>query len=203
MENIVEDLGETLLSIQIEQAKINEKVNHVENKRHSILAYIKGLKLENENVMLDNMEKKFDNVEIKIKRKEGILNNQNVSTKSIDETRIKTRKCSFQNRGFYKFKEDCEYRHSEIICEEYLKDGKCKKKGCQEKHPKDCQYWLKCETGCSRGDTCMYLHCGEKKCKSRDDNTATEENIEYSCDKCNFKYEDKKKELYSSHKIKS
>ena len=108
-----------------------------------------------------------------------------------------------ENRGFCKFMEECEFRHSEIICEKYLQDGKCQRKECPDRHPKDCQYWVKCEIGCKREDTCMYLHCNDKKFKLENERMETEEIVEYSCDECNVKCENKanyKNHVKSHHK---
>ena len=73
--NIVENLGESLLSIEREQSKICEQVIKVENKRHYILAYITNLKMVNNNAMLDKKKEQFEKLEIKIMKKEENLNN--------------------------------------------------------------------------------------------------------------------------------
>ena len=36
------------------------------------------------------------------------------------------KKCRYDNLGYWKNLEDCKYYHSGQICDEFLKDGKCK-----------------------------------------------------------------------------
>ena len=121
------------------------------------------------------------------------MNNQNNSYQRTnnDKTGNKNKNWMYQKRGFCKLKEECESRHSESICEEYLQDGKCLRKGCLERHPKECQYWIKCEAGCTRGNECMYLHVDEKQFKPVHGSFETEEHTNYSCDECNFKSENR------------
>ena len=179
METIMINIDDSLVNIKIEQEKIYEQVKQVENKRHSILAYIKDLKVENKSKIMDKMQEKCTNLEIKLNKKEEIPHKD-------PQTKSKKRKCNFQNRGFCKLQKECEFSHSEKICEVYLKDGKCQKNGCLERHPKDCHYWIKKEVGCTREGTCMYLHCPEKRFQYGNDKKKDEEIDVYTCDKCNF-----------------
>ena len=39
------------------------------------------------------------------------------------------------------------------------------RKGCLDRHPKECKFWLSDPQGCLRGDICKYLHRTENKGK--------------------------------------
>ena len=75
------------------------------------------------------------------------------------KVKVKRRKnCRYNDGGFCKSRSDCQYYHSEIICEKYLQDGKCSLTGCKQRHPKNCKFWEKNEKRCFRAESCKYLH---------------------------------------------
>ena len=63
--------------------------------------------------------------------------------------------CRHHNGGFCKHRSWCRYKHPLKVCESFLKDGKCNDEKCSSRHPKICRYQM---DGCSRGDSCAYLH---------------------------------------------
>ena len=53
----------------------------------------------------------------------------------------KTQKCRYYNRGYCKYTEKCRFIHPKnSICGEYLKNQKCDKEECCERHPKTCKW---------------------------------------------------------------
>ena len=94
------------------------------------------------------------------------------------------RKCRHHDRGFCKFKENCQNLHTESICEEFLKKEKCEIQGCLLRHPKNCFYWGKKEEGCRRKNVCQYLHRDSKKyCLVK-----PKVNDMFPCNKCKNKF---------------
>ena len=75
------------------------------------------------------------------------------------------KKCKWWNRGYCREKGECRYSHSKDDCEDHLK-GSCITKRCITlRHRKKCKYF-NTEGGCSRGETCEYLH--EKDVKEKE-----------------------------------
>ena len=59
----------------------------------------------------------------------------------------------------------CQFYHPPAICEIFQNEGMCISKGCFFRHPKNCRYWCRREGGCTRGNSCQYLHPEDKKYK--------------------------------------
>ena len=57
--------------------------------------------------------------------------------------------CRFQNVGYCKYKEKCDYKHVTEVC-----NTKCDRKTCQKRHLKFCRYGF----GCRRQTTCEFKH---------------------------------------------
>ena len=72
--------------------------------------------------------------------------------------RINTKiKCKFYNRGYCREKSECKFSHLNEICQQYYEFGVCEEgRGCKERHPNKCKFWLKGD--CWRGENCLYLH---------------------------------------------
>ena len=96
--------------------------------------------------------------------------------------------------GYCKFDGDCKFRHSELICEEYLRDGLCLKRHCPDRHPRHCRFWTRKPEGCRRGEGCQYLHVpvrrfsGDQRVNRRTLSTIYENDTgevdDESCDQC-------------------
>ena len=65
-------------------------------------------------------------------------------------TEDKRTTCKYYNSGFCKFRNNCYYFHSEIVCTE----TSCIDKKCYKRHPKLCRY----KDICRRRQTCLYRH---------------------------------------------
>ena len=106
------------------------------------------------------------------------------------------RKCRYYNRGYFKFKENCNFFHSTSVCDTFLRDGICQEEGCRQRHPKDCRYWTRNTDGCSRKEKCDYLHNNLKKfsdAPANEPENIIENNDDstYQCNKCDFKTTDR------------
>ena len=143
MEKLMEVLYKSLENIEMEHHKISDHVRQVENDRYSLIAHINALNDASEVGLpiLDEIKQNLERLKIKLEKvhdHERIeKNEENINL----NTHQSTKKCRYQNRGFCKLKKECEFRHSEFICEEYLQVGKCLKRVWPGRHPKDCQYW--------------------------------------------------------------
>ena len=84
--------------------------------------------------------------------------------------RINTKiKCKFYNRGYCREKSECKFSHLNEICQQYYEFGVCEEgRGCKERHPNKCKFWLKGD--CWRGENCLYLH--------KDDDLGKEMNVD-------------------------
>ena len=87
----------------------------------------------------------------------GIVKNKNVMYEAP------SKKCRYYNRGYCKFHDQCNFFHSSSICEQFQQEGMCRKKGCRERHPRNCRYWTKNPEGCKRNELCQYMHVPSKK----------------------------------------
>ena len=59
-------------------------------------------------------------------------------------------KCKYYNKGFCKYREECNYFHPKDVCQEV----NCNNKKCKKRHPKQCRY----KDECRRRSLCMYSH---------------------------------------------
>ena len=116
------------------------------------IALMKKLKQENKDA-IKCLEYRIEILgkEIKMRNAESITGNK----EEEHDLERKETVCKFYNRGYCKYKMCCIYFHSQNICEIFLKDGKCFRKGCCLRHPKNCKYG---KEGCFRVQTCAYLH---------------------------------------------
>ena len=113
-----------------------------------------------------------DDLDLSERAKENLL--QNVSDMKMEVVRIgnaykpsdkentevkEVKRCRFNNTGFCKYRNECRFRHSENVCENFLRDGRCEmKQSCPSRHPKTCKYWKREPKGCKRKENCKYLH---------------------------------------------
>ena len=120
-------LSEDVSKLETEKSQVLKKINLIDSN----LEAIKG-KIETEKVNHD-------------------VENPNVDTELNDDVR---KQCKFNRRGYCRQQNDCEFFHSNKICEIYLDKGTCWKQDCRLRHPKPCRYgnW------CFRGKSCLYLH---------------------------------------------
>ena len=151
MENLVELLHKSVANIENEHEKISEYIRKVENYRHSLLAHVNALNDESgaRIPVLIKLKESLEGLEVRLEKTHG-QERLGKNEEKIKQGTMKIRKCRYHNRGFCKMKEECEFLHSENICEKYLQDGKCLQQDCPERHPKDCRYWVRYETGFSR-----------------------------------------------------
>ena len=91
-----------------------------------------------------------------------------------EKAKDETKQCIFDRTGFCREDDQCEFLHSEVICEIFLEKGLCPKQRCIKRHPKACRYFQR--GFCKRGDECRYLH----KTKIPDDQIRSVD----SCDRC-------------------
>ena len=56
----------------------------------------------------------------------------------------------------------CRYKHSENVCEIFLKDGKCFRRNRSSRHPNNCKYE---KQGCFRRNLCAYKHINSEQRK--------------------------------------
>ena len=103
------------------------------------------------------------------------------------------KKCKFFNRGFCKYSNKCRFGHPLDVCKDYLRDYKCERKECCDRHPKRCKWDINGD--CRRGSECLYLHI---------DKPDGEQNMvsnEYQCQGCRYIWNDR--DCMKEHTIKN
>ena len=153
-----------------------EKIKTCEEERNSILLEVKNLKnTANNSEACGIFEKTCQNLE-------EMLENLVVPIKNCGECETSKRegqkiKCRYYNRGFCKYRENCKFFHSTVMCKTYLAEGTCNKVACYDRHPKVCKFWAGSSKGCPRNASCEFLH----ECIG---NVKNHENSNDHCDDC-------------------
>ena len=164
---------------------VMEQILNLELKRNKIMNTIN--EIEAHLFDEDLVQMKFNAVNLSI---------QKIIQKCFDKTSVvnqnkyeNKRKCIYNDRGFCKYKENCSNFHSIQICDKFQKAGKCMTQGCKSRHPKDCYFWTKKESGCHRGSSCKYNHDKKKRFKNKLTETVDTKE-KYPCDQCDKTYFD-------------
>ena len=157
--NAVKNLNERLEDLEgkANHGKKNDVKNILESqamideiivKNTDDIALMKKTKGENMSAikLLESKIDYFDNEIAKIVKEKLQSKEQNTTKKT----------CKYFNRGFCNNFKNCEFYHSETICELFQKNRICLKQNCQDRHPKPCRYWIRGD--CQRGEKCAYYH---------------------------------------------
>ena len=64
------------------------------------------------------------------------------------------KQCKYDNKGYCRESPNCQFFHSDVICQVYKEKGTCWKQNCRERHPKVCRY----ADECFLGKQCRYFH---------------------------------------------
>ena len=99
-----------------------------------------------------------------------------------EDSRNIVKKCRYHNRGYCKFKDNCRFLHSQVICGNFLENQVCRTRQCQNRHPKDCRYWTENPEGCIRQDSCQYLHLTKRRFRSEKAEVGIETEIGGNCE---------------------
>ena len=109
----------------------------------------------------------------------------------------KRKKCRYFNWGYCKYTNKCRFVHPLDICRDYLRDNKCERIECGDRHPKRCK-WEQSERGCQRGIGCLYLHSTSAIKFDNENSLATKE---YKCEGCKYTWNDRT--CMQEHNIKN
>lgn len=134
---------------------------------------------------IQNMDQEIKTVkDMEIK----IMENIRVAEKDDEFVKLLDDKCRYWDRGYCKYQKQCKFEHPMATCEIFLKEGKCKQRTCEKRHPISCYFWK--GDGCNRGKYCAYLHLETelklnlKKC----DRCMKVANQTYFCDFCGMNF---------------
>ena len=83
-----------------------------------------------------------------------VVEDPNVVKNTVEKSQTKL--CGYYNRGYCKQKCKCLYIHAKEVCKQYIENGVCPNKSCQDRHPYLCK-WTQTKDGCRRLN-CEYLH---------------------------------------------
>ena len=158
MVEMVEQVIDSILNIESEQAKVLTYVSELEMRRKQLRYQLGTI----DKVLTNGAKIKLHNKIIQMEMKISFVEpNEKLFTNGI-----KQQKCRHNNAGYCKMEAQCAYFHNDKICDQYLTDGKCSQpRLCPDRHPKECKFWLGDPRGCLRGQICRYLHLDENKGK--------------------------------------
>ena len=131
---------EEIENLKREEVKLSDDVTHLETEHEHVTNKI--------SLIDDTLEEM--KVEIRALKK-------TVDEQKVDKTEENTdlrKQCKFDNKGYCRESKNCEFFHSNSICQVYIQNGTCWKQHCRERHPKVCRY----EDKCFRGKLCRYFH---------------------------------------------
>ena len=152
---------------------------------------------DNKKTLIENIEKLIDAAQTNLQENPDEIQHildQGEATKSkllsmnfFDQDVLqKTRKCRHFNRGFCKFRNNCNFDHNPEICDDYLRNKLCKRTDCPHRHPKPCRN-VKNGERCNWGQNCLYLHIISNETSKSEENSIADnitKSITYSCDIC-------------------
>ena len=133
-------LIEEIESLKREEVKISDDVTQLETEQRHVTNQI-GL-----------IDDSLEEMKLEIKALKIHVDDQKVDKKA-EEADLR-KQCRFDNKGYCRESQSCEFSHSDTICQVYLENGTCWEEKCRQRHPKVCYYADKC----FRGKSCRYLH---------------------------------------------
>ena len=167
MVEMVEQVIDSILSIENEQSKVLAYVSELEMRRKQLQNQLGSI----EDVLTNGAKIKLYNKIMQMEMKISFVE----PTEKLIINGSKQRKCRHNNVGYCKMEAQCAYFHKDNICDQYLTNGKCTNwRLCPDRHPKECKFWLGDSRGCLRGQICKHLHKEEnkgKKIKAKDTNS--------------------------------
>ena len=119
------------------------------------------VKLEKEYIcaadQIRQIDKNLEEIETKLGESMNVVEELKMMTTKKDiEENHNVKECAFNRKGYCREKENCNFYHSDKICEIYLKNGVCWRARCRQRHPRPCRYFQR--GNCYRGESCQYLH---------------------------------------------
>ena len=180
MDNTMENMFNNLNHLVECQKFVMEEVKFLEGKRRELTQFIQNL---HDSEYKETLENKINKMEMKLfiqDVSDKVIDKAEVIVKDKSEKKKKTIKCRYYDRGFCKSKSECDFFHSDKICDQILSNEKCSEpKTCLQRHPKDRKHWMGDTRGCLRGDECKYLHFSSKKGKNIRENKSYPKNKNY------------------------
>ena len=161
MENVVENVViDDILNLEREQRNVFAYINELESRRNQLLSLLGTIPEE----MLSARTKVA--LSTKLAKMALVVSVSKPEETQTSRTTTKQKRCRHNNQGFCKMGAGCAYYHADKVCDSFLMHGKCSEpKFCQNRHPKECKFWLGDIQGCLRGQVCKYVHKTENKGK--------------------------------------
>merc|ERR1719318_1803590 len=107
---------EEIESLKKEEVRLSDDVTYLETEQNQVTNKIKLI-----DETLEEMKKEIKTL-----------------MKPADDTVEKPdmrKQCHFDNKGYCRETENCQFFHSDIICQVYTENGTCWKQNCRERHP--------------------------------------------------------------------
>ena len=177
-----------------------EKIKSIEEERRVILREVKTVKNAAKNSgaggevleeVCENLERLLENVVINVQENDTRKTKKIQQIKRNGESEMAKQKCRYFNRGYCKYGSKCRFFHSQEICDEFVEEGICNKVGFTKRHPKHCRYWTGNPEGCSRSDSCQYLHVESERFGFKEPLDDQHSQSFSSGDKCDVSHENR------------
>ena len=127
-----------LENLKKDQVRLSDDVSNIEAESDVL------------NVKIETIDDAIKEIDKKIEAHEKLVENDEIVVNENSERK----QCRYNNRGYCRQLSDCNFFHSNSICEVYLETGTCWRQICRQRHPKVCLYGSRC----FRGKSCSYLH---------------------------------------------
>ena len=177
----------TLKDLKSSVQVLEKKLPQEENKE--IKEIIETQKVINEIIVANGDAIKRIDKELKKSLRTNAVAKDTSAKDSVDVEEVvsekKRKRCRYFNRGFCKYLNKCRFVHPLDICGDYLRDDKCERRECCDRHPKRCK-WDNSDKGCRRGNECLYLHTTINE--TEEDKGS--ELKEYQCQGCKYIWND-------------
>ena len=122
----LENISDDIEGLKRDEVKLSDEVSNLEAERNHVYKTI--------NLIDETLQ------EIKIKFEEFKKQKDDEKIKLENENKNIRKPCKFNNKGYCREKENCQFYHSERVCKIYEATGTCWKQSCRQRHPKICWY---------------------------------------------------------------
>ena len=138
-------------SLKEEENDIKDKINTFYSNKTHLLKMI----FEEKN---NDPSKEIQQIENEVKLSDpfrGFLHDYEHEEPKNNE--LKNTPCIYHSRGFCKRGLSCKFYHSSLDCRQHMKNGKCLKSDCSDRHRENCHFQNR-KGGCTKSNNCAFLH---------------------------------------------
>ena len=138
-------------SLKEEENDLKDKINSFYSHKTHVLKII----VDEKN---NNPSKEINHIEDEVKFCDPFRGF--IQEKKCEESKTKELvniTCRYHSKGFCKRGLSCKFYHSSVDCRHHMKNGKCSKHNCSDRHRENCHFQNR-NGGCTRSNSCAFLH---------------------------------------------